>query len=85
MRANAHAVQSQEALQALVHFRDLLGRDQSARNVGLIGDQDQSESGIVEPGAGFSHAGEQAQVRKRGRRIRLALLQDNAVDHSIAI
>ena len=60
VRADADTVQLQETLQALVHFGDLFGRDQAARDVGLIGDQDERETGVAQSAAGFANAGQAA-------------------------
>src|ERR1700722_15182390 len=85
MRTDSDAIQPQKLLQALVHLRDLFGRNQPARNVRLIGDQDKGESGFAQSVAGFANAGQQPQVRERGGRIWVSLAEDGAIDHSVAI
>ncbi len=60
-------------LQAPVHFGNLLGRNQPARDVRLIGDQDQRETGFAQFVAGFANARQETQVRRRWRADRACL------------
>ena len=59
--------------------------NQAARDIGLIGDQDQGESGFAQFAAGFANARQQAQVRERGGRIGFALTENGAIHDAIAI
>ena len=58
MRAHAHVVQLQIPLQQTIDFRYLFGQDGTPRDVRLIGDQYQSESGFVQFPASLAHSGQ---------------------------
>ena len=74
VRADADVVQSQEAPAAARSFRPLARRvTGAARDVRLVGDQDQRESRFAQAAAGFANAGQQPQLGERGGRVRFAL------------
>src|SRR5208337_4661668 len=85
VRAEAHAVQLQEALQALVHLGDLFGRDQATRDVRLICDQDQREPSLAQSAAGFANARQQSKIGEGRGRVWFALAQDGAIHDAVAI
>src|SRR5260370_23911871 len=85
MRAHADVVQLQIPLQQSIDFGYLFDQHGSTRDVRLVGDQDQSESGFAQLPASFAPSRQQAEIGERSRRIRAPFAQEGAIHHSTAI
>jgi hypothetical protein len=64
---------------------DAFARLQAARDVGLVRDDDEPESGRAECGERLARVRINCQVRETTRRVRPAVLQNRAVQYAVAI
>ena len=57
VRADANVIQLQVVLQAHIYFRDLPGGDCASGDIGLVGDENERETGLAQLAARFADPG----------------------------
>src|SRR5690348_4901280 len=85
VRANLDVVELQELPQLSMNRVHLLARNSPASDIRLVGNENQRKSGFAQLAARFENAGQQPQFGQRRRRVRLAVADDGAVYHAVAI
>ena len=85
MEAGLDPVERQVARHILMHVFDRFARDQTAANIGLIGGNDEEESGLPKPPASVPDAGQNLELADAGGWIRHVVANDSAVDHAIPV
>ena len=85
MRTDEDVVEGELRGQTGVNGVEQFPRQRAARDVGLIGDDDQQKAAGLEEGEGFGHAGQNLELLGSTRRIGLAVTLERAVEHAVAV
>src|SRR4051812_14955586 len=85
MIADAEFVDRQQRRETRVHPIDHLALLRAARDVGLVGDDDEAESRVTQADQGVGHPRQHLELGLARRRIRLAVADERSVDYAVPV
>ena len=85
MITNLHAIQGQLTAHVRVERFDEGLRNRAAPDIGLIGGDDEEESGVLQLSTSLSHSGKNLELRETGRWVWLVVANKRAIDDAVAV